>query len=56
MYLGFHRLTELTTEAQVMDQEAFQRNGIGQIQTIQQATDTALQVLRDKLKLSRKFG
>jgi len=56
MYLGFHRLSELTTEAQVMDQEAFQRNGIGQIQTIQQATDTALQVLRDKLKLSRKFG
>jgi len=56
MYLGFHQLTELMIEAQVMGQEAFESNGISQTQTIQQATDTALQVLRDKLKTSRKFG
>jgi two-component system sensor histidine kinase RpfC len=56
MYLGFHQLAELTIEAQVMDREAFERNGIGQIQSIQQATNTALQVLRDKLKISRKCG
>jgi two-component system sensor histidine kinase RpfC len=56
MYLGFLQLVELTMEAQVMSQEAFERNGITQIQTIQQATDTALQVMQDKLKTSRKFG
>jgi len=56
MYLGFHQLTELTIAAQSMEQDAFDRNGISQIQTIQQATDTALQVLRDKLNTSRKFG
>ena len=56
MYLGFHQLAELTIEVQVMDQEAFQRNGISRIQTIHQATATALDVLRDKLKTTRKFG
>ena len=56
MYLGFQQLTELTIKAQVIDQEAFERNGISQIQAIQQATDTSLQVLRDKLETSRKFG
>jgi two-component system sensor histidine kinase RpfC len=56
MYLGLHQLTELSIEAQVLDQEAFESNGIIQTQTIQQATDTALQVLRDKLKTGRKFG
>jgi two-component system sensor histidine kinase RpfC len=56
MYLGFHQLAELTIEAQVMDQDSFEQNGIGQIQDIQQATETALRVLRDKLKISRKCG
>ncbi|MGB5299569.1 MAG: hypothetical protein WBN48_12645, partial [Thiogranum sp.] len=55
MYLGLHQLTELTIEAQVMDQEGFELNGIRQIQTIQQATDTALQVLRNKLKNHQDF-
>ncbi|MFW2439246.1 MAG: Hpt domain-containing protein, partial [Arenicellales bacterium] len=50
MYLGFYQLTELTIEAQAMDQEVFERSGISQVQTIQQATDTALQVLQEKLK------
>lgn len=55
MYLGLHQLTELTIDAQVMDQEGFELNGIRQIQTIQQATDTALQVLRNKLKNHQDF-
>jgi len=55
MYLGFHQLTELAIEAQVMGQEALQRHGTSQIQTIQQATDTALQVLRDKLRNYQGF-
>jgi two-component system sensor histidine kinase RpfC len=55
MYLGFHQLTKLATEAQLMDQEAFESDGISQIRTIQKATDFALQVLRDKLKNFQYF-
>lgn len=55
MYLGFQQLTELTIEAQSMGQDAFERNGINQIQTIQQATDAALQVLREKLKSQQDY-
>ena len=49
MYLGFHQLVELAIEAQVMDKEAFEISGIGQIQRIQKATDTALGELRRRL-------
>jgi two-component system sensor histidine kinase RpfC len=56
MYLGFHQLTKLAIAAQAMNQHAFEINGISQVKGIQQAADRALQVLREKLKINRKFG
>jgi hypothetical protein len=56
MYLGFHQLTKLAIAAQAMNQHAFEINGISQVKGIQQAADMALQVLREKLKINRKFG
>ena len=56
MYLGLHQLTKITTDAQLLDQETFNIDGISQIQLIQNATNTALQVLRMKMKTQNSLA
>jgi HPt (histidine-containing phosphotransfer) domain-containing protein len=56
MYLGLAQLAKLSTEAQNLSEDEFQRSGILQIKELRKATDAALQALRDKLKITSKTG
>jgi hypothetical protein len=56
MYLGFRQLAALTVEAQAMDREAFRINGGKHVQIIQEAANTAIRTLKDKINTSRKCG
>jgi two-component system sensor histidine kinase RpfC len=56
LYLGLTQLAALSAEAQHLDQQAFERHAIEKIQSITQAVDAALKVLRERLRIPRKLG
>jgi two-component system sensor histidine kinase RpfC len=56
MYLGLRQLAALCTQAQDMHEPEFLDSGIVQLRILRQATDVALEALRDKVNSSRKTG
>jgi two-component system sensor histidine kinase RpfC len=56
LYLGLKQLADLSLQAQSLDEERFEREGIAYIQAIGQATKRALKALRDRLETVRKMG
>jgi len=56
MYLGLRQLAALGTQAQDMHEPEFLGSGIVQLRILRQATDVALEALRDKVNSSRKTG
>ncbi len=56
LYLGLTQLAALSAEAQNLDQDAFERSAIENIQSIRCAVDTALKLLHERLRIPRKLG
>jgi len=56
MYLGLQQLAALSMQAQNMSGEAFLAGGVAQLKTLRQATDVALQSLRERINSPRKTG
>ena len=56
MYLGLKQLAALSAQAQNMREQDFPDNGITGLRLLQQATDNALEALRNRVNSPRKTG
>jgi len=56
MYLGLQQLAALSVQAQNIREQDFPGGGIDQLRRLQQAIDTALEALRNRLNSPRKTG
>ncbi len=56
MYLGLQQLAALSTQMQNMPEQDFLSDGVDQLKALHQATDAALETLRERVNSPRKTG
>ncbi|VAW75847.1 hypothetical protein MNBD_GAMMA15-2523 [hydrothermal vent metagenome] len=56
MYLGLQQLAALSTRAQELHEQDFLSKGVSELRTLRQATDIALETLRERVNSPRRTG
>ena len=56
LYLGLSKLAQLSLEAQQIEEDAFSRNGIACVQTLQTAADEAIRELHERASVIKATG